>query len=56
MRRRVRKTETQSDASALARVRFRPCQVKDIAEVIGFWNEFGAPTASRTSPRRCAGD
>jgi ribosomal protein S18 acetylase RimI-like enzyme len=42
MRRRVRKTETQNDAAALARIRFRPCRVKDVAEVIRFWNQFGA--------------
>ena len=42
MRRRGRKTENQNDAEALARIRFRPCRVKDVTEVIGFWNEFGA--------------
>ena len=50
MRRRVGKTETQKDAAALARVRFRPCQVQDIAEVIRFWNEFGAAHSLKDEP------
>ena len=33
---------SQNNAVALVRVRFRPCRVKDVAEVIRFWNEFGA--------------
>ena len=50
MRRRVRKTETQNDAAALARVRFRPCRVKDVAEVMKFWNQFGAAHSLKDEP------
>ncbi len=46
----MRKTENQSDAAALARVRFRPCRVKDVAEVIRFWNEFGAAHSLKDEP------
>jgi len=50
MIRRVRKTETRNDAAALARVRFRPCRVKDVAEVIRFWNRFGAAHSLKDEP------
>jgi ribosomal protein S18 acetylase RimI-like enzyme len=50
MKRRVRKTETQNDAAALARVCFRPCRVKDVAEVIKFWNQFGAAHSLKDVP------
>ena len=50
MIRRVRKTENQNDAAALARVRFRPCRVKDVAEVIRFWNRFGAAHSLKDEP------
>ena len=50
MRRRGRKTENQNDAEALARIRFRPCRVKDVTEVIGFWNEFGAAHSLKDEP------
>ena len=50
MRRRVRKTETQNDASALARVRFRPCQVKDIAEVIEVLERVRRPHSLKDEP------
>src|SRR5271167_2508012 len=49
MRRRVRKTENQND-EALARVRFRPCLVKDVAEVIRFWNKFAAAHNLKDEP------
>ena len=50
MIRRVRKTETRNGAAALARIRFRPCRVKDVAEVIRFWNQFGAAHSLKDEP------
>src|ERR1700723_3573068 len=50
MRRRGRKTENQNDAEALARIRFRPCRVKDVTEGIGFWKEFGAAHSLKDEP------
>src|SRR6202030_4069245 len=34
----------------LASVSFRPCRVKDVAEVISFWNKFGAAHSLRDEP------
>jgi ribosomal protein S18 acetylase RimI-like enzyme len=50
MIRRVRKTENRNDAAALARIRFRPCRLKDVAEVIRFWDRFGAAHSLKDEP------
>ncbi len=41
---------SQNNAAALVRVRFCPCRVKDVAEVIRFWNEFGAGHSLKDEP------
>jgi ribosomal protein S18 acetylase RimI-like enzyme len=46
----VRKPETQNGAATLERVCFRPCRVKDVAEVIRFWNKFGAVHSLKDEP------
>lgn len=41
---------SQNNAAALTRVCFRPCRAKDVAEVIKFWNEFGAAHSLKDEP------